>query len=195
MLKNSQAFQCASAQERLCKPKNDWRAPTKRAEFSSHGKPGDFFGSNGQSSCLCRVSGTVLIRARLDNPYSRLFSTLWAHFAPKFTFILNFHRMWPACSQVCRTALVRSALESSDHFGLILWRLMSSRHLIIQNFLERALSINFQFCASSQNYRIGSDCLNYKVDPPVGAPGSALSSALWLGAVRHIRDLKHIFWK
>ena len=43
-----------------------------------------------------------------------LFATLWTHFAPKFTFLLNFQKLYPKRSQVRRTTLIRSALESPD---------------------------------------------------------------------------------
>ena len=43
-----------------------------------------------------------------------LFATLWTHFAPKIRFLLNLYRMFPIRSQVCRTSLIQSALESPD---------------------------------------------------------------------------------
>ena len=43
-----------------------------------------------------------------------LFESLWAHFAPKSAFLLHFHKIRPTRSQMCRTALIRIALESPD---------------------------------------------------------------------------------
>ena len=43
-----------------------------------------------------------------------LFAALWRHFAPlKYTFLLAFYKMFPSHSQLCRTAPIRSALEST----------------------------------------------------------------------------------
>ena len=46
------------------------------------------------------------------SPYSGTFC--FPYFAPESTLLLNFHKMCPMRSQVCRTALIRSALESPD---------------------------------------------------------------------------------
>ena len=78
--------------------------------------------------------------------------------------------------------------SKSGHLGSISSRLKSPGLEIIQNFLERFLSINCQFCgnfATLKHTRSAPSGWISKFNQPLDAPGSLLSNALWFGTVRH----------
>ena len=92
-----------------------------------------------------------------------------------------------------------SKTSKSNHLGLISSRLKSPVHQIVLYFLERFLSLYFQFCdnlqlATSNLIRSAPSEWISKFDPLFDASGSVLSSALWFGTVRaHLRAHQTFF--
>ena len=81
-------------------------------------------------------------------------------------------------------------MPKSDCSGPISSSLKSSGHQMIKYFLERFLSTKFPIFLRTgplQNFlaRSAPMGLDFEFDPPLDAPGSVLSSALWFSAVRH----------
>ena len=112
---------------------------------------------------------------------------------------------------MCRTALIRSALELSDfgasngasslqirHFGADMADFEVAGWPRISNLVLQIVWLRFAIMghsAISKAAMSAPECRIYKFCPPFDVPGSGLSSALRIIAVRHTYDhVATIFW-
>ena len=122
-----------------------------------------------------------------------LFGTLWSHFASNSVFLLRFQKKGATRSQVCRTALIRSALKSPDpgasnggsnvgirHFeaDVITFEMSELPKIkgILSTFLPIPNPISWQPISKLNRSAPWSRISTF--DPPFYAPGSEFSSAL-----------------